>query len=164
MNVNGHALTKSIPTKEELDFLENRLYEYNSQQTGREDGHLFAFFIRDERQEILAGLSGWTWAKACEIKALWVHSSCREKGYGRQLLEAAEQEAWARGCLVIMLSSYSFQAPGFYQKCGYELAWKLEDFPPGHQHCVLVKRLLAAEIGSQNNAKEGLAHSGRLNI
>jgi len=64
----------------------------------------------------------------------------RKKGYGRSLLESAAQEAHARGCKVILLSSYSFQAPAFYRKCGYELAWQLDDFPPGHQNCYLVKR------------------------
>jgi hypothetical protein len=32
-------------------------------------------------------------------------------------------------------------APAFYQKHGFELAWQLDDFPPGHQHCSLIKRL-----------------------
>jgi len=135
-----HVLTKSVPSCDELQFLEDRLYEFNSGQTGQEDGHLFALFIRGEKQEILAGLSGWTWAEACEIQTLWVHPSLRGQGYGRELLKAAEQEAWEHACKVILIASYSFQAPGFYQKCGYELVWQLDDFPPGHQHCALVKR------------------------
>ena len=134
-------LTKSTPSPADLQFLEDRLYEYNRQQTGCDDGQLFAFFIRDEKGEVLAGLSGWTWAEACEIQSLWVHPDWRGQGYGRKLLEAAEQEARERGCRVIMLTSYSFQAPAFYQKNGYELAWQLKDFPPGHAHCILVKRL-----------------------
>ena len=135
-----HVLTKSVPSSEELQFLDDRLYDFNSQQTGRKDGQLFAFFIRSEKQEILAGLSGWTWAQACEIRMLWVHPSLRGQGYGRELLEAAEHEALERGCKIILISSYSFQAPAFYQKCGYELAWQLNDFPPGHVYCFLVKR------------------------
>jgi GNAT superfamily N-acetyltransferase len=132
--------TRCIPTPADLQFLEDRLYDYNSQQTGREDGQLFAFFIRNDQQEVVAGLSGWTWADACEIQSLWVHPSCRRQGFGRDLLEAAEQEARAHGCKIILIDSYSFQAPAFYQKCGYELAWQLDDFPPGHQYCTLVKR------------------------
>jgi hypothetical protein len=46
-----------------------------------------------------------------------------------------------RGRNVILISSYSFQAPAFYQERGYELAWRLDDFPPGYQHFFLVKRL-----------------------
>ena len=136
-----HVLTRSVPSSDELQFMEDRLYEYNSQQTGREDGQLFAFFIRNDQQEILAGLSGWTWAQACAIQTLWVHPSLRGQGHGRELLEAAEQEARAHGCKVIQIESYRFQAPGFYQKYGYELAWQLDDFPPGHRLCLLVKRL-----------------------
>jgi hypothetical protein len=61
------------------------------------------------------------------------------------LLESAEQEAGTRGCKIIFLSTYSFQAPGFYQKLGYELAGQVDDFPPGHQYCFLVKRLTEIE-------------------
>jgi GNAT superfamily N-acetyltransferase len=144
MNTN-HIMTKSTPSSEELQFLENRLYEFNSAQTRQDDGQLFAFIVRNDQQEIVAGLSGWTWAHACEIRILWVHPDRRGQGYGRDLLESAEQEARVRGCKVILISSYSFQAPAFYQKCGYKLAWQLNDFPPGHQYCYLVKRFTETE-------------------
>jgi len=146
MNTN-YIMTKSVPSSEELQFLEDRLYEFNSAQTGQDDGQLFAIFIRNDQQEIVAGLSGWTWANACEIRALWVHPAWRGQGHGRGLLESAEQEARARGCKVILIGSYSFQAPAFYQRCGYELEWQLNDFPPGHQHCYLVKRFAETEFG-----------------
>ena len=135
------AMEKCTPSPEQLQFLEDRLYEFNCAQTGQADGQLFAFFIRDERQEIVAGISGWTWARACEIQSLWVHPHWRTRGCGSSLLEAAESEARGHGCEVILIGSYSFQAPGFYQKHGYELAWQLDDFPPGFQHCYLVKRM-----------------------
>ncbi len=140
-------ITKCIPAPAQVEFLEDRLGEYNSLQTGQEDGELFAFLIRGEQREIVAGISGWTWARACEIRELWVHQAWRGQGYGRALLEAAEQQARDHGCQVILLSSFSFQAPGFYQKHGYELAWQLNDFPPGHEYCFLVKRLAATEPG-----------------
>jgi GNAT superfamily N-acetyltransferase len=146
MNTN-HILTKGTPTAEELQFLDDRIYEFNSAKTGKDDGQLFAIFIRNEQQEIVAGLSGWTWAQACEIQNLWVDSAWRGQGYGRDLLQSAEAEARARGCKIILLSSYSFQAPGFYQKYGYQLAWQLDDFPPGHQNCFLVKHLTDIENG-----------------
>jgi GNAT superfamily N-acetyltransferase len=143
----NHVLTRSIPTSDDLQFMEDRLYEFNKRQTGQDDGQLFAFFIRNEQREIVAGCTGWTWAQACEIQTLWVHADWRGQGYGRSLLEAAEGEAREHGCKVILIDSYSFQAPGFYQKYGYELAFQLNDFPPGHEHCYLVKRFADAEEG-----------------
>lgn len=136
-----HVLTKSVPTAAEQEFLEDRLYEFNAAQIQQDDGQLFAFFIRNEQQEVIAGLSGWTWAHACEIRILWVHATWRGQGYGRKLLESAEQEAILRGCKVILIASYSFEAPAFYQKCGYEIAYQLNDFPPGYQQYYLIKRL-----------------------
>ncbi len=139
------GITRSIPSAGELQFLEDRLYEFNRAQTGHDDGQLFAFLVRNEEQEIVAGVSGWTWAHACEIRTLWVHAAWRGQGYGRRLLEAAEEEAQAHGCSIILIGSYSFQAPEFYQSCGYRLAWQLNDFPPGHRHCYLVKQFAALE-------------------
>jgi GNAT superfamily N-acetyltransferase len=125
----------------DLQFLDDRIYEFNCEQTGIEDGRLFSIFLRGAENEILAGLSGWTWAQACEIRILWIHSTLRGQGYGRRLMEMAEQEARSRGCKVIYLNSYSFQAPEFYRKLGFEVFARLDDFPPGHYHDHLVKRL-----------------------
>ena len=140
MNV-SYAVTKGVPSADELQFLDDRIYEYNSAKTGQDDGHEFGFFVRNDEQEIVAGISGWTWAKACQILNLWVHSSLRGQGYGQMLLESAEEEARGHGCTVVTLNSYSFQSPAFYEKYGYELVHQLLDFPPGHQDNLLMKRL-----------------------
>jgi GNAT superfamily N-acetyltransferase len=140
-----HVMTRGVPTTAEVDFLEDRLYEHNRAKTGRDDGELFGIFIRNAQQEIVAGISGWTWAQACEIRELWVDDAWRGQGYGKTLLEAAEENAREHGCKVILLQSFSFQAPGFYQKCGYELVWKLDDFPPDYHYCYLIKRFPDSE-------------------
>ncbi len=141
MNPNP-IIERSDSPSQVQDFLEDRLYEHNRDRTGRDDGQLFAFVIRDDRQEIVAGVSGWTWGGACEIRDLWVSAGLRGQGYGKVLLDAAEQEARGRGCRVVLLSSFSFQAPAFYLKNGYEQFYELADFPPGHRYSFLVKRLL----------------------
>lgn len=145
----SQIIIRSVPSPEELRFLEDRLYEFNSTQTGQDDGQQFAFFIRDDQQEIVAGLSGWTWAHACEIQNLWIHPDWRGRGFGRNLLKSAEDEAKANSCKVVLIISYNFQAPSFYQKCGYQLSWQLNDFPPGHQNYFLVKRFDETESFEQ---------------
>lgn len=138
-------LTRITPTSTELDFLEDRLYEHNCRATKREDGQLFGFLIKDAQGTILAGLAGWTWAGACEIRSLWVQENCRGQGYGRRLIAAAEAEARAHGCRIILLTTYSFQAPDFYRKLGYAVAGKVDGFPPGHAYYTLVKQIDAEQ-------------------
>jgi ribosomal protein S18 acetylase RimI-like enzyme len=70
-----------------------------------------------------------------------VHQDLRGQGVGTKLLRAAEQEAIKRGCQHIVLESFSFQAPGFYQKLGFEVFAVLEDHPRGHRNYYLRKRL-----------------------
>lgn len=43
------------------------------------------------------------------------------RGLGRLLLEQAENLARQDGCKRVLLNTYSFQAPGFYRRMGYEL-------------------------------------------
>jgi N-acetylglutamate synthase-like GNAT family acetyltransferase len=124
-----------------MDFLEERLYDYNVEQTGLDNGKIYAFFVRNDQQQILAGVAGWMWGDSCYIRSLWVHKDLRGQRVGTQLLQAVEQEAIARGCQQIVLASFSFQAPGFYQKLGFETFAILEDHPRGHQHHYLRKRL-----------------------
>ena len=57
------------------------------------------------------------------------------------IAEAAENEARKRGCRHVRLFSYSFQAPDFYQKRGYEVFGVLEGYPPGERQVWLRKDL-----------------------
>jgi GNAT superfamily N-acetyltransferase len=72
---------------------------------------------------------------------MWVREDLRGQGFGRQLLEKAETEARQRGAKRAYLDTFSFQAPAFYKKLGYEEFGRLEDFPAGHTRYFLVKTL-----------------------
>ena len=56
----GHLSLETDPAFEDIRFLEDRLYEYNVQQTGVDDGQWLALFVRDDQQTIRAGVEGWT--------------------------------------------------------------------------------------------------------
>jgi len=129
------------PTPAEVDFLEQRLYEFNSRATGISDALGLAIFGRDAQGEVVAGLCGHTWGGCCEIRQVWVHEKHRRQGIGRRLLELAETEARRRGCSQILLATHSFQAPEFYRKLGFEIVHSLPDYPRGHQHLHLRKIL-----------------------
>jgi ribosomal protein S18 acetylase RimI-like enzyme len=76
-----------------------------------------------------------------EITLLWVKEEYRKNGLGKMLLKAAEDEIIKKGCTTILLRSYNFQAPLFYEKNGYETVYILDDFPNGYKHYNLVKRI-----------------------
>src|SRR5438128_10636170 len=99
------------PRSEDVQFLEDQINEHNMVRTGRRDFRPLAVYLRDEQGDIIAGLYGFTWAGWLEIKLVWVREDLRGQGHGRQLVEAAEAEAQARGCERVWLESYTFQAP-----------------------------------------------------
>jgi GNAT superfamily N-acetyltransferase len=131
------------PTPEQIQYLEDRLYEYNSGATGIRDGEWLAIFAKDERGRIVAGICGNTWGGVCEIRQLWVEESRRRQGLGTRLLDAAEREARRRECRQIVLTTFTFQAPVFYAKRGFETLVVVDDCPRGHQNLLLRKHLSA---------------------
>jgi GNAT superfamily N-acetyltransferase len=129
------------PTLEQVQYLEDRLYEFNSSVTRITDGEGLAIFVRDEEEQIVAGICGSTWGGCCEIRQFWVEESRRRQGLGTKLLGAAEHEARRRGCRQIVLTTFSFQAPAFYTKHGFKALATVDDYPRGHQSLLLRKRL-----------------------
>lgn len=126
---------------EVIQFLDDKVYEYNSSTINKYEAALFTKIIRDQNSNIIAGISGWTWALVSEITLLWVKEEYRKNGLGKMLLKAAEDEIIKKGCTTILLRSYNFQAPLFYEKNGYETVYILDDFPNGYKHYNLVKRI-----------------------
>jgi GNAT superfamily N-acetyltransferase len=121
--------------------LEERLHGYNMDRTGYRDGRDLSCFLRDAEGELVAGIDGFTWGGCAHIEMLWVAEPRRGKGLGRRLLEAAEAEAAARGCVTAILTSHEFQAPDFYARLGYGIVGTAEDAPVGHRLHTFQKRL-----------------------
>ena len=134
------TLNSAEPTPGDMQYLEDRIYEFNSSVTGIGDGEWLAFFVR-EGDRIVAGICGNTWGGTCELRQFWVEESLRNRGFGTTLFQAAEQEARRRGCGQIILMTFSFQAPGFYGKHGFEVLATIDDHPRGYQNMLMRKRL-----------------------
>lgn len=145
--MNDDALTVVDPTPEEIQYLEDRIYEFNSSATGIGDGRMLALFVRDGGR-IVAGICGNTWGGTCELRQLWVEESRRHNGIGTKLLQAAEQEAARRGCTQIVLMTFSFQAPGFYEKNGFTVVARIDDHPSGHRNLLMHKVLAPGRFAS----------------
>jgi len=105
------------------------------------DGQLLAFFRRDASGRIVAGICGNTWGGVCEIRQFWVEPSQRHRGLGTELFQAAEQEARRRGCTRFLLMTFSFQAPAFYERNGFQVVATIADHPRGHRNLLMRKRL-----------------------
>jgi len=93
---------------------------------------------------IVAGLIGFTHWNWLHIRFLWVAESLRRQSLGRRLVLAAEYEARRRGCAHVHLDTFSFQAVPFYERLGYTVFGRLDDYPPGHTKVFLQKRNLSA--------------------
>jgi ribosomal protein S18 acetylase RimI-like enzyme len=138
----GEPILTDDPSPEDTQFVEDQINAHNTVRTGRRDFRPLGVFLRDDQHNIVAGLSGFTWAGWLEIKFLWVRDDLRGRGHGRRLIEAAEAEARARRCQHVWLDSYTFQAPTFYQRLGYQVFGTLQDYPPPHGRVFLTKTLL----------------------
>ena len=103
-----------------------------------------ACYFCPRRRKIVAGLAGETYCGWLSIRYLWVSEGLRSRGVGRELMAQAEARARDRGCHSAWLDTFSFQAPGFYEKLGYEEFARL-DFPPDHQRHFFKKRLTAPQ-------------------
>ena len=118
------------PDPLDIEFLEAQVRREGSVAMGLGGDVELAIFVRDGGT-VVAGISGWTWGDCCELQSLWVEPSLRGQGLATRLLAAAEAEAAARGCSQTVHFTYAFQAGDLYERSGYELVGRVEDFPSG---------------------------------
>jgi GNAT superfamily N-acetyltransferase len=117
------------------------LKSFNAEFIGRDQPRKLSVIVRNEEEQIVAGLlaeTKWDWLY---IGWLWVNESYRARGIGAKLMKDAEREAIAMGCHHSHLTTLDFQAKRFYEKLGYEVFAALEDFPRGHTRYLMKKRI-----------------------
>jgi GNAT superfamily N-acetyltransferase len=131
------------PADADVEVLPWRLEDFNERRwPGHQPWKPLGVFVRD-RDAIVAGLAGETYSGWLFIRYLWVSDGLRGQGIGRGLMGGGENRASERGCHSAWVDTFSFQAPGFYRKLGYEVFAEL-DWSPNHKRFFLQKRLAPA--------------------
>ncbi|MFF6998249.1 GNAT family N-acetyltransferase [Streptomyces sp. NPDC008313] len=120
--------------------------------------------VLDDAGELVGGLSAWTWGGLLGIQMLWVREGDRGAGWGSRLLLAAEEEARRRGCDRACVSSFTFQAPAFYQGHGYVETGRTLGIPGGAEDVHMYKKLAQERPGRRGPFRTpaaDAAHSAR---
>ncbi len=100
-------------------------------------------FARGADGACVGGLIGETAFAWLHVEILVVHEDHRGCGIGAELMRLAETEAAGRGCRYAVLDTMSYQAPGFYEKVGYRVAGRFDDWDShGHTKFYFTKTLV----------------------
>jgi GNAT superfamily N-acetyltransferase len=121
----------------------NGLLRFNREQAGPFRYKRTVLSVRDGKGRLLGGLILVSYWRESYIELLWLSARVRRAGIGSRLLKEAERRAQRRGSRLIHLNTYSFQAPGFYEKHGYERFGGMSGSPQGNSRYYYVKRLRA---------------------
>jgi GNAT superfamily N-acetyltransferase len=134
-------IVTDAPDAADRDAIVTGLIRFNNDATGVAQSRALAVLVKAANGATAGGLIGRTWGGWLYVELLYVPDGLRGTGIGRELMARAEAEARARGCRGIWLDTFSFQARGFYEKLGFTLIGRIDDYPPGHQRFFLQKRL-----------------------
>jgi chloramphenicol 3-O phosphotransferase len=113
---------------------------FNENVLGERD-KAFSIFLKNDLGKIFGGIQAFMGTESIYIDVLWVEGSLQKQGYGKKLLDAAEQEAIKNGCVFSAVDSFDFQAEEFYLKNGYKRVGELKNCWFGHSKFFLRKDL-----------------------
>ena len=101
----------------------------------------FSVFLKDNTGSIFGGIQAHFDRVSVYIEIFWIDENFRRQGYGKKLLEAAEQEAIKQGCIASIVDTLGFQAEVFYLKNGYERMSEIKNYWDIHSRIFLKKHL-----------------------
>ena len=78
----------------------------------------------------------------CFIDLVFIPEAMRRHGLGSRMLQMAEEEGRARGCVNAVLYTISFQAPEFYAKHGWHEFGRIACLPAGTSRVFMTKGLV----------------------
>jgi len=84
-------------------------------------------FIAKEDNKVIGIITGHSYYKEVHIGDLIIFEEYRNKHIGTKLVETVENYYKNKGFENINLTTYNFQAPEFYKKCGFEVEFIREN-------------------------------------
>ncbi len=109
------------------------LEAYNEAMTGRGSSEPARWISILRREgDLVGGLIGVTYWDWLHVDLLYLPPSWRRSGAGRGIMAACRAVAARHRLAGVWLHTFSFQAPGFYRRLGFEEFAALPDHPVGH--------------------------------
>ena len=84
-------------------------------------------FVAKEDENIVGIITGHSYYNEVHISDLIIFEEYRNRHIGSRLIEAVENYFKNKGFKNINLSTYEFQAPEFYKKCGFKVEFAREN-------------------------------------
>ncbi|MDO3409918.1 GNAT family N-acetyltransferase [Saccharibacillus sp. CPCC 101409] len=123
-----------------------QLRAYNRKQAGGRladrDTKTVELTLENEAGEVIAGITASFYWEQMHVDYLWVDETLRGRDTGSGLLKRAEELAREHRCRYVQLETFSFQAPDFYRKQGYEVFGVLDDSPYDGARQYFLKKVL----------------------
>lgn len=131
------------PSSENDETLINRLFKYETEELLHDVPKHISLYLQDESQKIVGGVLIWIHTESIYIPTVWVDENLRHKGYGKKLLQAAEEEGRKRGCKYVTLDA-NFQSASFYVKQDYHVIGEIKNYIFKHTKTYFRKSLVAS--------------------
>ena len=113
---------------------------HNDTLLGPTDGKDIFIPITGEDGSVDGGLVGYTGRGWLYVELLFVPERLRGQGMAGKLLALAEEEARARGCIGAYIDTINPVACRTYERAGYAVFGRIDDFTKGQDICWLIKR------------------------
>ena len=127
------------PATSDIDFLTKQINQETSEYG---EAYPFAFFMRDDAAEIIAGANGFVIYGVLYTDQLWVDKDHRGKGFAKKIMDKVHEFGLLEGCEIATVQTMSFQgAQNFYEKLGYVQDFKRAGYANG-SHCIFMRKPL----------------------
>lgn len=123
-----NIIFESNPHPEDIQILGNGIIAHARLKKGHKPIDFFAFFIRDESNQIQGGCNGANLYGCLHIDQLWISESLRRNGYGTKLVSSAEKYGKENGCTFAAVNTMDWEALEFYKKLGYQIEFERHGF------------------------------------
>jgi len=124
-------VVEDSPAAADMALLEEHVAAAARAAAGLGEEQEFGIFARRDDGRVVAGISAIVWGGYCELQAMWVEESLRNRGLAHALIAGAETEARRRGCALVVFHAYDLLARGLYERLGYETVGVIENCPAG---------------------------------
>lgn len=138
MEAKDEMIFNQMPAKTEVHAFHEDFRAFNRQYCPG-DQQPFVFTVKTVAGAVVGGIDGVSFWGRLHVENLHVEEKLRGRGLGRRLMEMAETLARERGCLGMTVDTFSFQAPGFYEKLGFEKIGEVHGYVNGYNRIYYAK-------------------------